>query len=489
MSNKRLNCWEYMGCGLEPGGVNAGLNTICPAASDQSFSGINSGKNAGRFCWAVPNTLCLEDQQGHYMEKREKCKECDFYHMVLAEEGTRNLRTKFLRFVHCRQKESSLLKRLRRTIIKPGQRFVFQGKEMDEAYIIRHGACIVSVEKNGHLYPVDHRSEGDLVNMSALFTGEPSMAHVEAESEIDAWVIKKSDFEDIPKNDPDLWEFLTEIVADRFDSKRPISYRTIGNYLATDIIGRGGYSIVYRGKDLISGNPVAIKMMRHHMVLDSDFLEKLKKEAHIVDMLKHGNIIKVYDMVERYRTIFIIMEYLEGESILEIIQRHKIISLPRAINYLIQTCQAIHYAYCSGILHKDINLGNLMIVENDRVKLVDFGLACSIHEDDDLFDGAYPYLAPELLKGERASLQSEIYSLGISAFEMVTGQRPYPEEDSALFTKMRCEEEIPNPKQIVPDLPWGLNQFIVKACKIDPAQRFANMTEALELLKSVKGCS
>ncbi|ACN13195.1 putative serine/threonine-specific protein kinase [Desulforapulum autotrophicum HRM2] len=472
-----------MGCGLEPGGVNAGLGKICPAASDQSFSGINSGKNAGRFCWAVPNTLCLKDRQGHYLEKREKCKECDFYHMVLAEEGTRNLRTKFLRFVHCRQKESSFLKQLRRTLIKPGKRFVFQGKEMDEAYIIRQGACIVLVEKNGRLYPVDHRSEGDLVNMSALFTGEPSMAHVEAESEIDAWVIKRSEFEDIPKNDPDLWEFLTEIVANRFDSKRPTSYRTIGNYLATDIIGRGGYSIVYRGKDLVSGNPVAIKMMRHHLVLDSDFLARLKKEAHIVDMLAHGNIIKVYDMVERYRTIFIIMEYLEGESILEIIQRHKTISPPKAINYLVQTCQAIHYAYCSGILHKDINPGNLMIVEDDRVKLVDFGLACSIHEDDDIFDGAYPYLAPELLKGERASLQSEIYSLGISAFEMVTGQRPYPEEDSVLFTRMRCEKEIPNPEQIVPELPRGLNQFIVKACKIDPAQRFKNMTEALELLK------
>jgi serine/threonine protein kinase len=183
------------------------------------------------------------------------------------------------------------------------------------------------------------------------------------------------------------------------------------------------------------------------------------------------------------------MEYLEGESILEIIQRHKTIAPHTAINYLIQTCEAINYAYCSGILHKDINPGNLMIVDNDRVKLVDFGLACSIHEDDDIFDGAYPYLAPELLKGEKVSLQSEIYSLGISAFEMVTGQRPYPEEDPAFFAKIRCEKEIPDPEQIVPDLPNGLNQFIVRACKIDPGQRFTNMMEAVQLLKSKKGLS
>jgi predicted Ser/Thr protein kinase len=483
MNNKRLNCWEYRGCGLEPGGVNAAQSGSCPAASDQSFSGINFGKNAGRFCWAVPDTRCGQGEQGDYGDKRETCKECDFYHMVLAQEGTRNLRTRFLRFVHCRQNEPSFLKRQGRSLIKPGQRFVFQGREMDEAYIIRQGACIVLVEKNGRLYPVDHRSEGDLVNMSALFTGEPSMAHVEAESEMDVWVIRKSEFEAIPDNDPELWEFLTEIVADRFDSKRPTSYRTIGHYLATDIIGRGGYSIVYKGKDLKTQKPVAIKMMRHHMVLDSDFLEKLKKEAHIVDRLKHENIIKIYDMVERYRTLFIIMEYLEGESIMEIIQQHKTISPSRAVNYLVQTCQAIEYAYASGILHKDINPGNLMVIKNDRVKLVDFGLACSIHEEDDLFDGAYPYLAPEVLKGQRVSLQSEIYSLGISAFEMVTGQRPYPEENPALFTKIRCEKEIPDPKAIVPDLPPGLSQFIVKACKIDPAQRFSKMTDAVKLLK------
>lgn len=476
-----------MGCGLEPGGVNADRDGVCPAASELSYSGINGGTNAGRFCWAVSGTLCRDERQGYYADKREKCLECDFYHTVVAEEGTRNLRTKFLRFVHCRSEESSILKQLSRTVIRPGTRFVFQGREMDEAYIIRRGTCIVLVEKEGHLYPADHRSEGDIVNMSALFTGEPSMAHVETESKVDAWVIQKSDFEAIPENDPDLWEFLTEIVADRFDSKRPTSYRTIGNYMATDIIGRGGYSIVYKGKDLTSGNPIAIKMMRHHMVLNTDFLEQLKKEARIVNMLKHENIIRVYDMVERYRTVFIIMEYLQGESIMDKIRRDKKLSPRTAVNYLLQICQAVQYAYNAGILHKDINPDNLMVVGSNRVKLVDFGLAGSVHEEDDLFDGAFPYLAPEISNGERASLQSDIYSLGISAFEMVTGRRPYPEEDPAQFIKMRHSEEIPEPGRIVPCLPEPLNRFIIKSCRIDPFRRFRNMDEAIDLLTRVKG--
>ncbi len=481
-----LNCWEYTGCGLEPDGLKSERYGICPAASDKSYSGINSGRNAGRFCWTIFGTMCRYRQQGDYAQKRTECMDCDFYHMVIAEEGTRNLRTKFLRFVQDSSTGLSVLKGLNRTIIPPGKRFVFQGREMDEAYIIRTGACIVLVEQYDHLHPVDHRCEGDLVNMSALFTGEPSMAHVEAETETEAWVIQKSEFERIPESDPDLWEFLTEIVADRFDSKRPTSYRTIGNYQATEIIGRGGYSIVYKGVDLKSGKQVAIKMMRHHRVMDSDFLVKFKKEAEILDQLAHDHIIRVYGMEERYRTLFIIMEYLKGESILEIIRKNGSISHAKTAVYLLQACLAIEYAYKKGVLHKDINPGNLMVNHNDHLKLVDFGLASRLQEDDELLDGAFPYLAPELIKGEGASLQSEIYALGITAYEMVTGKRPYPEDDPALFTRMRCKEEIPKPRQSAPGLPDHLDRFIVRACRIDPTQRFRSMEDAMVMLENGK---
>jgi len=264
MTLEKMNCWEYMGCGLEPGGEKVSEEGPCPAATDTSYSGINSGKNAGRFCWAVPGTLCGNKCQNNYVEKGASCQECDFFNMVVAEEGTFNLRTKFLKFVPGSASPLHFLKGLGLKSIQQGQQFVFQGKEMDEAYIIRTGSCIVLVERNGVIYPADHRSAGDIVNMSVLFTGEPSMAHVEAETDVEAWVIKKSYFEAIPENDPDLWDFLTEIVADRFDSKRPTSYRTIDHYLATDIIGRGGYSIVYKGRDISGDRPVAIKMMRHN---------------------------------------------------------------------------------------------------------------------------------------------------------------------------------------------------------------------------------
>ena len=284
------------------------------------------------------------------------------------------------------------------------------------------------------------------------------------------------------ENDPELFNFLTEIVADRFDSKRPISDRTIGRYLATDIIGTGGYSIVYKGIDTTNDQPVAIKMLRHHMVTDTELLEKFRNEAKIVAGLDHENIVSVVDIKERFKTAFIMMEYLKGDSIADLLRREKKIHPEQAVNYLIQVCRALEYAHKKGILHKDINPENLMVCENHLVKLLDFGLAGFIQDEDDLLDGAFSYLAPEIIDGEVSTIQSEIYSLGITAFEMVTGRRPYPEEDSATFVTLRRKTQIPDPGELVPDLPEALQHFIIKACRIAPGERYAAMDEVVKEL-------
>ncbi|MCF6247164.1 MAG: protein kinase [Desulfobacula sp.] len=476
---KRMNCWEYHRCGRQPGGKNTIGLGVCPAAQDTSFEGINSGKCAGRFCWAVAGTFCEGKCQGTYAQKQSSCQECDFFKIVLAEEGTLNLRTKLLKFLPPHTKHS-ILDNLKLKKIKKSVRFISQGDNKDEAYITKSGSCLLIVEKKNTLHPVDHRGEGDILNMSALFTGEPVNSHFEAETDMELWVLKKKIFKKIPENDPLLYNFLTEIVADRFDSQRPISDRTIGRYVATDIIGRGGYSIVYKGVDSVTNQKVAIKMLRHNMVKDSYFLQKFKNEAKIISRLNHRNIINIFDIKEKFQTAFIIMEYLDGESIAAMLKRLKKISYQDANNYLVQACKAIGHAHNQGILHKDINPENLVIIDNYHVKLLDFGLASFIHDDDDLIDGAFLYLAPEISKGGTSNIQSDIYSLGITAFEMVVGKRPYPEKDQAIFIKMRCESEIPDPKKLEPDLPDTLRRFIIKACRLDPKQRYTDMNQAIK---------
>ncbi|MCK5418982.1 MAG: cyclic nucleotide-binding domain-containing protein, partial [Desulfobacterales bacterium] len=284
MPSKKRNCWEYMRCGRESGGANAAELGVCPAAGDGSYDGINCGKNAGRFCWAVAGTFCGGAIQGTFADKRESCLSCGFFNTVRAEEGTANLRTKFLRFVS-EDDDSPLFKDMTYQHIKTGQRFITQGQEGDAAYIIQRGSCQLIVEKNGELHPVDHRGEGDVVGVMAILTGEPRGAHVEAETDMEVWVLKREQFEHISKEQPGLFGFLSELVADRFDSRRPIADRTIGKYVATDIIGRGGFSIIYKGMHPGLNMPVAIKMMRHDLAMDADYLRNFQNEAKTIASL------------------------------------------------------------------------------------------------------------------------------------------------------------------------------------------------------------
>lgn len=482
MATKRINCWEHKKCGREPGGKNTTELGVCPAATDSSFSDINSGEYAGRFCWAVAGTFCGGEVQGTFAEKRDSCLSCDFFMRVQAEEGTANLRTKFLRFVSL-DAQNTLLNHMSYQHFKKGERFIIQGEVGDAAYIIQRGSCIVVVEKEGSLHPVGHRGEGDIVGVMSILTGEPRSAHVEAETDMEVWCLNKSQFDDVSQKDPDFLDFLTELVADRFDSRRPTADRSIGKYIATDIIGRGGNSIVYKGMHADLKMPVAIKMMRHDLVMNSDFLSSFRNEAKIIAGLNHKNIIKVFDVEERFRTIFIIMEYLAGESLEDMLLRLKSLPLALAADFLFQICRGLDHAHRKGIVHRDINTMNIFVQQDDRLKIIDFGLACPIGTDDYHPGGALPYLAPELIDGEAANEQSDIYALGITAYEMVTGKRPYPEESTSLLMKMHCAQDIPDPAERVPDLPDALRSFILKACRRDQAARYRNVHQAMEDLR------
>ena len=482
MAQKKVNCWQHMKCGREPGGKYASKLGVCPAAADKSFDGLNQGKNAGRFCWAVAGTFCGGTVQGSFAEKRESCLTCDFFNKVRAEEGSANLQTKFLRFVS-RDTDSPLLKDLTYKHVTAGNRFIIQGEKGDVAFIIQRGSCMVIVEKKGEYHPVGHRGEGDIVGVMSLLTGEPRNAHVEAETDMELWVLKKKQFDSISTEDPDLVAFLTELIADRFDSKRPIADRTIGKYLATDIIGRGGFSLVYKGFHLGLNMPVAIKMMRHDMAMDPEFLANFHNEAKNIAKLNHENIVKVHDIEERYRTVFIIMEYLEGESLNDMLARLKTIPPPLAVNFLVQIATGLRYAHRKGIIHRDINSKNIMIQRDDHLKILDFGLACPVGTEDFSSLGTLSYMAPEQIESDPLDQRTDIYAMGIAAYEMVVGERPFPEEDVRFLTKCHLSQDIPDPALKTPDLPEKLRSFILTAGRRDPQQRYQDMDEALEIIK------
>jgi eukaryotic-like serine/threonine-protein kinase len=470
-----------MKCGREPGGHRADEEGTCPAGSDRSFEGINSGISAGRICWAVAGTFCNGKIQGTFAEKRNSCMSCDFYRKVQVEEVTADLQTKFLRFIS-ENDRNPIFEQMNYKHVKAGERFVNQGEIADTAFIIQRGSCLVIVEKNDELHPVDHYGQGDIVGGVGILTGEPRRAHVEAETDMDLWELKRSQFEDISRKDPEILNFLTEIVADRFNSRRPTAYRTIGKYIATDIIGRGGFSIVYKGVHKSLNLPVAIKMMRHDMAMNTDFFANFRNEAKTIASLNHESIVKVYDIEERYRTLFIIMEHVVGDPLSEMIKRLKTIPPHLVVDFLVQICSALDYAHQHGIIHRDINLTNIIVQRNDRLKILDFGLACSVGTEDFGNTGTAYYIAPEQIRGDPVDPRTDIYAVGICAYEMVTGKKPFPEKDLQTLLNMTLTRDIPDPVDRVPELPDELRRFILKATQRNPEGRYRNAGEAMGAL-------
>ncbi|MBT8363703.1 MAG: serine/threonine protein kinase, partial [Deltaproteobacteria bacterium] len=282
------------------------------------------------------------------------------------------------------------------------------------------------------------------------------------------------------KEDPELLEFLTELVASRFDSRRPTADRVIGKYMATDIIGRGGYSIVYRGLNTDLSMPVAIKMLRHNLAMDPDFIGGFRNEAKTIASLKHRNILRVYDIEERFNTVFIIEELVEGESLENMLRRLKCIPPKLAISFLIQICSGLQYAHKKGIIHRDINTSNIFVQQNDRLKLLDFGLSCPIGTEDFASFGTMAYMAPEQIESEPMDQRTDIYALGITAFEMLAGERPFPETDPQKLIDLHLNSGIPDPADVVPNISEPLRQFILKACRQNPNQRYQTASQALD---------
>jgi len=206
-----------MKCGREPGGHKADQSGICPAAADASFDGINSGVCAGRICWAVAGTFCNGKIQGTFAEKRKSCTACEFYRRVQAEEEKADRRPKFLKFIS-EGDGNPIFDKMKHFRVKAGERFVTQGEIADTAFIIERGACLAIVEKEGVQHPVNHYGKGDIVGGVGILTGEPRLAHVEAETDMDLWVLKRSHFEDISKKDPEVLNFPTVPARNKIGS-------------------------------------------------------------------------------------------------------------------------------------------------------------------------------------------------------------------------------------------------------------------------------
>ena len=376
-----------------------------------------------------------------------------------------------------------LLNSLRFKHVKAGERFITQGDEGDSLYIIQSGSCIVNIEKNNILNAVARLKAGDIVGEMAVLTGESRSTHVDPETDMDLWRLTRGQFDVLSLEFPDLRNFLTEIVVKRFSSLKITANRTIGRYIINEILDQGEWSIVYKGLHSILNFPVAIKMLKHNMAMDSEFLEKFWHEAKTIARLNHPNIVKVYDIEELYRTVFIIMEFLEGFSLKYRLINMPKLSLPGMLDIILQVCSGLEYAHQQGIIHQDIKPSNIFLQPDGQARIVDFGLACPQGNIDFDMPGTPFYMSPEQIQGEPVDERTDIYSLGIMVHELLTGKRPFPEDNLGKLLDLHVKEDTPDPRILIPDLPEELHAVIMKSIRKDPANRFNNVSEIIALLQ------
>jgi serine/threonine protein kinase len=372
------------------------------------------------------------------------------------------------------------------THFRKGEKFIKHGKEGDSLYIVQEGSCVVHVPKQQKEHSIRRLRAGDIVGEIALLTGEPRTAHVDAETDMKLWCISRSQFDGLCEQRSDLTNFLTELVCHRLSSEIYTAEKNIAKYTVDQIVGSGGWSIVYKGVHAALNMPVAIKMLRHDMAMDPDFRSKFRYEAKIIARLNHKNIVKVYDIEELYKTIFIITEYLKGMPLDSLLDEMPRLPLSRVQDIVIQICEGLEYAHARGIVHQDIKPANIFIQSDNQVKILDFGLACTPGKyENGAMDGTVFYMSPEQIDGERIDERTDIYSLGLTAFEMVTGQRPYPEDDIGKVMELHLNEDVPDPRKLVPDLPEGVSNFIMRATQREPSARYKSISHALKDLEAL----
>ncbi|MBU0517085.1 MAG: protein kinase [Proteobacteria bacterium] len=374
------------------------------------------------------------------------------------------------------------VERLTRKEVKAGERFIRQGEKGEEFFLIEQGSCVVSVERDGDLHPLAKSRPGDVVGEMAVLTGERRNAHVDAASDMILWGLSRAAFDDLAEQHSDLRSLLTEIMVERFAASKLTRDRHIGKYRIVDVIGQGGWSIVYKGVHHALNIPVAIKMLRHDLAMNPDFIDKFHREAKTIARLNHENIVRVYDIEERYRTVFIMMECLEGVTLQYLLDNSPPPPLARSLDILMQVCAGLAYAHQKGIVHQDVKPANIFLQHNQRVRVVDFGLACPQGTEDLDLPGTVGYMSPEQIEGDPVDERSDIYSLAITAFEMVTGRRPFPEEDVAKLMDLHRTMSLPDPRNLVPDLPEEWARFILRAGQREPEGRYQSIGEVIEEL-------
>lgn len=247
------------------------------------------------------------------------------------------------------------------------------------------------------------------------------------------------------------------------------------------VIGEGGMANVYLAMDTILNRKVAVKVLRGDLATDEKFVRRFQREALSASSLNHPNIVEMYDVGEDDGNFYIVMEYVEGKNLKQLIKRRTKLSLPEVIDIMKQLTDGIAHAHDSFIIHRDIKPQNMLILDNGLVKITDFGIAVALNSTQltqtNSVMGSVHYLPPEQAAGKGATFKSDIYSLGILMYELVTGKLPFKGENAVEIALKQMKEPIPSVREEDESIPQSVENIILKACAKNPKNRYENARE------------
>ena len=270
-----------------------------------------------------------------------------------------------------------------------------------------------------------------------------------------------------------------------------IGKRLDGRYSIEGLVGVGGMANVYRGTDLKNGNRIAVKVLKEEFLDNEELVRRFKNESKAISILSHPNIVKVYDVSVTDKLQYIVMEYVDGITLKEYLkQRGGALTWKEVVHFATQVLSALQHAHSKGIIHRDVKPQNIMLLADGSIKMMDFGIArfsrAQSQTVSDKAIGSVHYISPEQAKGERTDARTDIYSVGVMLYEMLSGRLPFDGDGAVSIAIMQISEKPKPLAEIAPNTPAGLRQITEKAMEKDPDKRYQSAQEMLDAIEEFK---
>ena len=262
-------------------------------------------------------------------------------------------------------------------------------------------------------------------------------------------------------------------------------------YKVISQIGSGGMAQVFKAQDLSLGRLVAIKVLRERYTGDNQFLDRFLHEARAAANLAHPNIVTVHDFGEDGGRYYMVMEYIEGQNLKTILRNNGPFSVDRMLDFTTQMCAGVGYAHRAGLVHCDLKPQNVLVTPEGKVKVTDFGIARALitimpHEQNEIVWGSPQYFSPEQAAGEAPTPASDVYSIGIAMYEMLTGRLPFQAESPQALAMMHLRDEPPPLSLYNPAVPEAIERIVRKVLAKEPAARYRTADQLGRILLSYK---